>query len=116
MLTPFLLPVSTNCPRSAFFRGQSIDPQIKKPAEAGSKPQLLLMFLCGMRRGGVNLARCHDETCKCFMRNECAPAINVLTLMIALFGFFAEIATRTSVSRFHTNWAMHHDFLSRLAC
>ena len=62
----------------------------------------------------VYLTRLNNDTRHAFMRLECAAAIDILTLVIAFFGFARNITAAFGVSGSLALRAMHHLKLSSI--
>lgn len=68
--------------------------------------------MLSVKGNSVYLTRFNNDTSHAFMCFECATAIDVLTLVIALFSFTRNIATAFGMSSSLAFRAMHHLKLS----
>lgn len=68
--------------------------------------------MLSVKENSVYLARFNNDTSHAFMCFECATAIDILTLVIALFSFTRNIAAAFGVSSSLAFRAMHHLKLS----
>lgn len=63
-------------------------------------------------RNAVDLSRLNDNPCNTLVCLKRTTTIDVLTLVITLFGFSGYVATAFGVGGGLTSWAMHHVVLS----
>jgi len=68
--------------------------------------------MLSVKGNSVYLTRFNNDTRHAFMCFECAAAIDILTLVIALFGFTRNITAAFGVSSSLALRAMHHLKLS----
>jgi hypothetical protein len=55
-----------------------------------------------------NIARLYNHSRDGLMRGEGAAAVNVLALVIALFGRFTQVTAGTSMGHATAKWTVHH--------
>lgn len=84
---------------------------IKKPAGAGSfrlqrRGALLAFLRVRLRRNDVPRFDYHPRDG--LVRGESAAAVNVLALMIAFLGRFAQVAAGASMGHVTAEWTVHH--------
>ena len=71
--------------------------------------QRLLLIFVGMQLHGANRARLNNDVRNRLMSFKRATAINILTLMITLFGVEAQVTAGTGVSGVLAFRAVHHN-------
>lgn len=70
---------------------------IKKPAEAGLKPELLLLVSDRVGWRWINSSRFYYKTRERFECDKCTTAVDVLALMVTFFRFSTQISTGASM-------------------